>query len=130
MSENKIRYHLLDELRGFMVLCMVFFHGFYLGGFAFCIEFLADMYFFFLPLEPVFAAGFIFICGLCTNFSRSPLKRGALALAAGFAVTAVTLLMTLFGVNEPIYFGILHLLGLCLVLSAVLSMNLITVYSE
>jgi uncharacterized membrane protein len=120
MSENKVRYHLLDELRGFMVLCMVFFHGFYLGGFAFGIEFLADLYFFFLPLEPLFAAGFIFICGLCTNFSRSPLKRGVLALAAAFAVTAVTLLATLFGVNEPIYFGILHLLGLCLVLSAVL----------
>ena len=103
-----------------MVLCMVFFHGFYLGGFAFGIEFMAELYYFFEPLEPVFAAGFIFICGLCTKFSRSPLKRGILALAAGFTVTAVTLLMTLFGVNEPIYFGILHLLGLCLVLSAVL----------
>jgi uncharacterized membrane protein len=120
MSQNKVRYHSLDELRGFMVLCMVFFHGFYLGGFAFGIEFLADIYFFFEPLEPIFAAGFIFICGLCTNFSRFPLKRGVLALIAAFAVTAVTLIMTFFGVNEPIYFGILHLLGVCLVLSAML----------
>ena len=129
MSENKVRYHSLDELRGFMVLCMVFFHGFYLGGFAFGIELLAEAYYFFEPLEPIFAAGFIFICGLCTKFSRSPLKRGALALAAGFAVTAVTLLMMLFGLNEPIYFGILQLLGVCLVLSAVLQKMLVKVKS-
>ena len=120
MCENKVRYHLLDELRGFMVLCMVFFHGFYLGAFAFGIDFLADLYFFFEPLEPIFAAGFVFICGLCTKFSRSPLKRGILALAAGFTVTIVTLLMMLFGVYEPIYFGILHLLGVCLILAALI----------
>lgn len=101
-----------------MVLCMVFFHGFYLGGFAFGIDFLAELYFFFEPLEPIFAAGFVFICGLCTKFSRSPLKRGFLALLAAFSVTAVTLIMTFFGVYEPIYFGILHLLGSCLVLTA------------
>lgn len=129
MSENKVRYHLLDELRGFMVLCMVFFHGFYLGGFAFGIEFMAELYYFFEPLEPIFAAGFIFICGLCTKFSRSPLKRGVLALAVGFLVTAVTLLMTLFGINEPIYFGILHLLGSCLVLSSLLQKPLSNIKS-
>lgn len=84
------------------------------------IEFLAELYYFFAPLEPIFAIGFIFICGFCTEFSRSPLKRGILALLAGFGVTAVTLLMMLFGMNEPIYFGILHLLGTCLVLSVII----------
>lgn len=113
MSENRVRYHILDELRGFMVVCMIFFHGFYLGGYAFGISFFAKLYDFFLPVEPIFAAAFIFICGFCTYLSRSNFKRVIAIFVVAYGVTLVTYIMTFFGMNELILFGVLHLMGFC-----------------
>ena len=124
MSDTKIRYHLLDEIRGFMVLCMVFYHGFFLGDATFGIEFLGDLLYFFMPIEPLFAAGFVFICGFCTVYSRSNYIHGAKIIFAALAVSAVTFGMTKLGLaqqNDFIMFGILHLLGVSVLLSEVMS---------
>ena len=69
------RYFLLDEIRGFAVICMVFFHAFYTCFETLSIGFFGDLINFFLPAEPFFAAGFIFISGMCGNFSKNPWKR-------------------------------------------------------
>ena len=115
----KERYHLLDELRGFMVLCMVVYHGFLAVDMA-LIEGsqIAIMLFdFFTPVEPLFAGGFIMLSGLCCNFSRSNLKRGLilLAIALGFNVATYLgeALFDFYGLF--IRFGILNLLSLCMI---------------
>ncbi len=128
MSNIKIRYNLLDEIRGFMVVCMVFYHGFFLGYSTFGIEFLGDLLYFFMPVEPIFAASFIFICGLCTVYSRSNYIHGLKIVLAAAAVSAVTYVMTKLGLaseNDFIVFGILHLLGTSVILSELLSKLLI-----
>ena len=118
MSNSRTRYHLLDEIRGLMVLCMIFFHGFYLGGYAFDIDFLKELYLFFLPVEPLFAAAFIFICGFCTYLSRSAFKRAAEILLVAYGITFAAYLMTFFGMNELILFGVLPLMGYCTLIAA------------
>ena len=59
-------------------------------------------------------SSFIFLAGVSACFSRNCLRRGAIAFCAGLLVTAASLL-----VDFPVYFGILQLLGLCIVLYGV-----------
>ena len=56
-------------------------------------------------------SSFIFLAGISACFSRNCLRRGVIAFGAGLLVTAASLL-----VDFPVYFGILQLLGLCMVL--------------
>ena len=106
------RVHLLDELRGFSILCMILYHGVYN-----VLLFLPVTFdFFFSPfmgfLQHFFAGGFILISGAACRFSRNNLKRGALCFLFGMAMTLITVL---FVPKLPIYFGILHCLGACMI---------------
>lgn len=118
---EKKRYHLLDEIRGFAVLCMVVFHGFFSVMMVFGSSLAYDLIQFFLPAEPIFAAAFIFISGVCSTLSRSNAKNGLKLLAVALGVTAVTVAGTeLFGMEMSIYFGVIHLLAVCLFAAALL----------
>jgi len=118
ISQPKIRYHLLDELRGFAVVCMVFYHGFYTLFAVFSLEVGGILLKFFMPAEPFFAALFILISGVASSLTHSNLHRGLKLLCVSVSLTAVTLLLTLFGVYEEIFFGILHLLAVSMLLVA------------
>ena len=107
------RIHLMDELRGFAVVCMVFYHAFYTLSFLLGWQWCKDLLNFFLPAEPWFAGLFIFLSGIASNLSRSNLKRGLKLLAVALVVSAVTILVV---PSEPIYFGILHLLSISMIL--------------
>jgi len=114
----KVRYHLLDEIRGFMVLCMVIYHGFLAVDMALGGSDIALMLFdFFTPLEPFFAGGFILLSGLCCNFSRSNLKRGFILLIIALAFNIGTLIGELYFdfYGLLIQFGILNLLSFCMI---------------
>lgn len=114
----KVRYHLLDEIRGFMVLCMVIYHGFLAVDMALGGSDIALMLFdFFTPLEPIFAGGFILLSGLCCNFSRSNLKRGFILLTIALAFNIGTLIGELYFdfYGLLIQFGILNLLSFCMI---------------
>ena len=63
----------------------------------------------------VFGGSFVFISGVCLRFSRDPLRRGFFVFCAGAAVTAVTVLL-----GMPVAFGILQLLGVCVMLCGAL----------
>ena len=99
---------------------MVFYHGFYLfgriGGVAFC----ETLYRFFSPAQLLFASAFICISGVCTNFSRSPLRRGLLlsGLAVCISLVTVCLLPRIGYAQFQDRFGILHLLGCCMCIAA------------
>lgn len=111
------RIHLMDEIRGFAVLCMVFYHGFYLLSNLFYISFFHDLLYFFMPAEPFFAAVFVGISGIASQLSRSNLKRGLKLAAVAVAVSLVTVLVV---PGEAILFGVLHMLAVCMILFGLL----------
>lgn len=108
------RVILMDELRGFAVLCMVFYHAFYTFTFLIGWDFCRGLLQFFTPAEPWFAGMFIFLSGIAGNLTRSNLKRGLRLLVVAIGVSAVTF----FAVpDEAIYFGILHFLSVSMILT-------------
>ena len=108
---KKTRIWTMDELRGFAVVCMVFYHGFYTFAVLFSNQTALKLLKFFMPAEPFFAGLFILISGISSCLSRSNLKRGLRLLVVALVVTLVTGLM-----NTIIIFGILHFLSLCMIL--------------
>jgi uncharacterized membrane protein len=111
---NSRRVVFLDELRGLSILLMVVFHGAYDLVYIFGVdipifhsEFLQRF------LQPFFAGVFILISGIVCRYSRSNLKRGLTALGLGLVMTLVT---WRFMPGQLILFGILHLLGVCMIL--------------
>lgn len=112
------RIYLMDELRGFAVLCMIFYHAFYTMAYLFDIELGAALLRFFMPAEPFFAALFIVISGISSQFSHSNLKRGIKLFLVSLLLTAVTLVAV---PEEAIRFGILHFLSVNMVLFGLLT---------
>lgn len=132
--DKKPRYWELDFMRGFCVLLMVFDHFMYsLGGIAPIMDgifgmtlwegasnFVWDIYWFGVlrtstHLLVVFC--FFIICGISCTFSRSNIKRGALCFLFGCVITYVTVIADrIFETNISIYFGVLHMLGIAMML--------------
>lgn len=106
------RVYLLDEIRGFAVICMVIYHAM----FELKYDFGVDVPFFFDPwfdiVRDVFAGAFIFISGIMCRYSRDNVRRGAKCFLLGMLVTFVTPFFSEFGIT----FGILHLLGISMML--------------
>jgi len=128
---SQTRAGFLDETRGFCIILMVLYHTafnvIYIFGWDIT---LTDgtrlLYFLFnspvLRFAQPFVAGiFIFISGIVCRYSRSNLKRGLIALALGFAITAFTFY---FMPEQAIFFGILHFLGSSMILFAILRRTL------
>ncbi len=113
MTESNKRIHLLDEIRGFAIICMVFFHAFFTMAFMFGWDLGQVLFDFFMPAEPFFAALFVIISGISSRLSRSNALRGArLAVIASLLTLVTVLLDELLGMSgSSIYFGILHLLS-------------------
>ena len=109
LSEKK-RIHFIDEVRGFAVMCMVFYHAMFTMGFMFGLPAAQSMFWFFSHISPAFAFAFIMMCGMSSTLSRSNFRRSLPILAAAAVVTFVSFFMT---PDAPIIFGILHLLGVC-----------------
>lgn len=117
ITSAKQRIHLLDEIRGFAVLCMIFYHGFYSLANIFRLDFGMALLEFFMPFEPFFAGLFILISGISCNLSHSNLSRGIKLFIIALAVTAVTWAAM---PSQIIVFGILHFLSICMILFGVL----------
>ena len=85
------RIHLLDELRGFALLCMIFYHAFYTMFMLFHMEIGAQLIRFFMPAEPFFAGVFVLISGISSHLSKNNWSRGGKLLAVSMLITAVTM---------------------------------------
>ena len=122
MKIKSNRIALLDEIRGFCILCMIFYHSFIFMYEQFVIAFGYEAYSFFKPVQPFFSCAFIFICGICCRFSHSNLKRGLklLFLALALQFISIIILPDLGFVDTEIYFGILHFLSISILLFALL----------
>lgn len=121
-SSPENRIHFLDELRGLAVFCMVFYHAFFILYSGFGISRAEMLFNFFEPIQPLFAAIFISLCGISCSLSRSNLKRGLrlLAVAAGFTLVTALILPALGFEDMEIYFGILHFLSVSILLCVLL----------
>lgn len=119
---QKNRIHLLDEIRGFAVLCMVIYHGLYILGDFFSQRWATDLFDGLTPVEPFFAGLFIAVCGISCSLSHSNLKRGIKIFSVALGFTFVTaVIMPLMGFVEcEIWFGILHFLGVCVLIYALI----------
>ena len=62
---------------------------------------------------------FILVSGICATLGSRSVRRGLIVFSCGMVFTAVTLGMYLLGLAHPIiiiYFGVLHCLGVCMIL--------------
>ena len=119
---KKRRIAVLDELMGLAVLCMIFYHGFFVAYSVFGLEVFGKLFDFFTPAEPFFAGIFIVVSGISSRLSRSNFKRGLrlLAVALGLSAVSILLLPALGFKGTQIYFGILHLLSVSMLFWALI----------
>jgi uncharacterized membrane protein len=109
------RIDVLDAIRGAAIISMVVYHALY----DVCDIFKVYVRIFdvFTAWEPWFAGAFILLCGMSCRFSHNNLKRGLRVFAVAMAVTLVTVLFSVFvSPGQEIYFGILHFMGVAILL--------------
>lgn len=109
---KKGRIHFIDELRGFAILCMIFYHTFFTMAFLFSFNSGLKLLAFFMPFEPYFAGIFILISGISSQLSHSNIKRGLILLLIASLITVVTFI---FLPDVKILFGILHMLSISII---------------
>ena len=115
------RYHLLDTVRGILIIGVVIFHAILdltnMGLHQ--LDFLrVDVSLFMHIIQVIGIMLFILISGICSRLSRNNLKRGLIALGLAMGISVVTYVFDrIFGTHYFIYIGILHMFGFCMVLS-------------
>lgn len=116
MNPQKQRVWELDALRGICILGMILVHIFfdlsYFGGLEIA---LPDWFYFVQEYGHVL---FVLISGICVTLASRSFHRGVVVFGAGLLISYVTLFMELILGMEGlrIWFGILHMLGLCMML--------------
>jgi uncharacterized membrane protein len=110
----------IDFLRGLAILLMVLYHfGFDLTELCGIHRLLGIRIDLSSPglvvAQNVFAGLFIVLCGVSSTLSRSNLRRGLKILGVAVVISVVTYL---YDPAAAIYFGILHCLGVCVLLYA------------
>lgn len=105
------RVVLLDEIRGFAIICMVVYHAMYQLKYGFGVDVPIFFENWFNIIRDIFAGMFIFISGCMCRFSKNNLKRGVQCFFLGMIITFV---VPFFG--QCIEFGILHMLGVSMML--------------
>ncbi len=118
LTEKRPRLHLLDAVRGFMIIVMIVFHA------AWDLKYLMGVEMPWFTNHPgiwnatravqqIGCSVFIFLSGLCYPLSRSHLRRGLITFGAGALVTAVTVLVS---PQSAVLFGVLTFLGSAMLL--------------
>lgn len=107
------RVWFIDEVRGIAIILMVVYH------LCFDLVYMFNVKIEIFDSAPInfmqnfFAGLFIFISGIACRFSSNNLKRGIMCFLFGMGVTLVTFL---FMKQETICFGVLHMLGISMIL--------------
>lgn len=107
------RVGFLDEARGIAVISMVIYHLYFDLRFFYGIGMGEVVDIIFAWWQPLIAGTFIVVSGAACLYSSNNIRRGALVFMTGMCFTFATAFLT---PDAPITFGILHLLGTCMVL--------------
>lgn len=112
--ENK-RLHLLDEIRGITLISMILFHTMWDLVFIFGVK--CDWYLSYASYiwQQSICYTFILLSGFCFSLGKKKYRRGAIVFAAGFIISIAT---ELFMPQNRVRFGVLTLLGSCMLLFA------------
>ena len=116
MTEQKHRIWELDALRGICILGMIVVHFFfdlsYFGGIS------LNLPSWFVFIRQYGHVLFVLISGICVTLASRSFQRGVIVFGAGLLITYVTMFMDqILGFsNMRIWFGILHMLGICMML--------------
>lgn len=110
---NKVRYSVLDGIRGFALIHMIIYHAVwdlvYIFGFHWT--------WFYSEAAYIWQQGicwtFIFLSGFCQPLGRKKLKRGLYVFGSGLLVSLVTILTM---PQNRVMFGVLTLIGSCMLL--------------
>ena len=108
----------LDVLRGVCILGMVAVHLIYDLQTFFSLPFLADSQLFAI-IKQWGGVLFLLISGICVTLGSHPVRRGLIVFACGLICSAVTAGMYFLNMADKsiiIYFGVLHCLGVCMLL--------------
>ena len=109
--QTRERYHVLDGIRGAAVISMILYHAMW------DVENMFDIYmpWYYSNIGYIWQQSicwtFILLSGFCWKMGRRRLKRGLIVFVAGLVVTAVTAVLM---PNDIIIFGILTLIGTCM----------------
>ena len=106
-SSGSSRVGILDELRGFAIICMVVYHAMYDLKYLFGLDIPIFFDGWFDVIRDIFAGLFIFISGTVCRYSSNNIKRGAQCFFIGMIMTFVMPFFT----SGTVMFGILHFLG-------------------
>lgn len=110
---NKIRYGLLDSIRGFALINMIIYHALWDVVYIFDVNI---SWYKNLPgyiWQQFICHTFIFLSGFCFSMGKNKLKRGLAVFASSIIICAVTLL---FMPDSRILFGVLCLIGSCMLI--------------
>ena len=110
---EKTRLHLLDALRGFLLINMIAYHGMWNLVYLFGVR---APWYKDVPgylWQQFICWSFILLAGFCWSMSRSHIRRGLLVFGGGAIVSLVT---CVFMPENRILFGILTCIGSCVLL--------------
>lgn len=107
------RYELLDSLRGLVLISMILYHGIwdlvYLFGRKWSWYHGTEAYIW----QQSICKTFILLSGFCWSMGKEPLKRGLVVFGGGMIITLATML---FMPESRVIFGVLTLIGSCMLL--------------
>lgn len=107
----------LDALRGFCILGVIVVHFLYDISSLYDLVDLHSPVFNFIALWG--GTVFLILSGLCVTLGSHPVRRGLIVFGCGMLITLVTCAMYWLGMQDRgiiIYFGVLHCLGICMLL--------------
>lgn len=114
---TKARIWELDAIRGFCILCVIIIH------FVFDLRYFAGLKIqlptIYLFIQNNGAVLFILISGICATLGSRSFRRGCIVFICGLCISAVTygmITLKMADSDAAIHFGILHLLGVCMIL--------------
>lgn len=112
MAKKSGRIYFLDEFRGIALICMIIYHAAYdlYAVFGVRFDFFSD---FWNGFQLFICCSFIIIAGISARLTKNALKHGLVVFGAGMLMTAGTYF---FMPELVIWFGVLHFLGLSMII--------------
>ena len=106
----------MDEVRGFCILCMVVYHVCFDLNYTYNIHIPIMFDGWFDIVRDIFAGAFMFISGMSSRYSHNNAKRGIQCFFIGMIITFI---FAFFAPTAPILFGILHFMGVSMMIYAI-----------